>query len=97
MSRSPNRQWKSEKSSLCRSSSGGFGALSGGAIGGGIGWIADELRDFDEKGEAITQGCTMTFSGRWITDSSHQHNEIHDIVSAQLIECNDCQNDKTGS
>ena len=39
----------------------------------------------------------MTFTGRWITDSSHQHNEIHDIASAQLVECNDCQNDKTGS
>ena len=32
----------------------------------------------------------MTFTGTWVTDSSHQHNEIHDIESAQLIECNDC-------
>jgi hypothetical protein len=62
-----------------------------------IGWIADELSDFDERGEAITRGCIMTFTGRWITDSSHQHNEIHDIASAQLVECNDCQTDTTGS
>jgi hypothetical protein len=77
------------------------GAFVGGVVGNSIGalagLIADELRDFDEKGEAITRGCIMNFTGRWITDSSHQHNEIHDIASAQLIECNDCQDDKTGS
>lgn len=73
------------------------GGIAGTAIGGVAGWIADELRDFDERGEAITRGCIMNFTGRWITDSSHQHNEIHDIESAQLIECNDCQDDKTGS
>jgi hypothetical protein len=72
------------------------GGIVGDAVGGVIGWIADELSDFDEKGEAITQGCLMRFTGRWVTDSSHQHNEIHDIESAQLIECNDCQNEKTG-
>jgi hypothetical protein len=70
------------------------GAFVGGAIGNtigaGIGWIADQIRDLDEQGEAISEGCLMTLTGRWITDSSHQHNEIHDIESAQLIECNDC-------
>lgn len=73
------------------------GGVAGTAIGGVAGWIADELSDFDERGEAITRGCIMNFTGRWITDSSHQHNEIHDIASAQLIECTDCQNDPTGS
>jgi hypothetical protein len=73
------------------------GGVAGDAIGGVAGWIADELSDFDERGEAITRGCIMNLTGRWITDSSHQHNEIHDIASAQLIECNDCQDDKTGS
>jgi hypothetical protein len=73
------------------------GGVVGDAIGGVAGWIADELSDFDERGEAITRGCIMNFTGRWITDSSHQHNEIHDIASAQLIECIDCQNDATGS
>ena len=73
------------------------GGVAGTAIGGVAGWIADEFDDFDERGEAITQGCIMNFSGRWITDSSHQYNEIHDIASAQLVECNDCQNDATGS
>ncbi len=66
------------------------GGLLGDAIGAAAGWIADELSDFDEQGEAITRGCLMTLSGRWVTDSSHQWNEIHDIESAQLIECNEC-------
>ena len=39
----------------------------------------------------------MNFTGRWVTDSSHQHNEIHDIASAQLIECNDCRDDDRDS
>jgi len=65
------------------------GGLAGDAIGAGIGWIADELDDFDERGEAITRGCLMILNGRWVTDSSHQWNEIHDIESAQLVECPD--------
>jgi hypothetical protein len=77
------------------------GAFAGGALGdtlgAGAGWIADQVDDLDERGEAITRGCIMNFTGRWVTDSSHQHNEIHDIASAQLIECNDCQRDTTGS
>ena len=73
------------------------GGIVGDAIGGFAGWIADELSDFDEQGEAITRGCIMNLTGRWVTDFSHQHNEIHDIASAQLVECNDCQNDKTGT
>jgi hypothetical protein len=72
-----------------------LGGAVGDAIGGIAGWIADGLSDFNEKGEAITRGCLMTLSGRWVTDAGHQHNEIHDIASAQLIECNDCQNDTT--
>lgn len=82
---------------LCILAGAVVGGIVGDAVGGVIGWIADELSDFDEKGEAITRGCIMNFTGRWVTDSSHQHNEIHDIASAQLIECNDCQNDATGS
>jgi hypothetical protein len=74
-----------------------LGGIVGTAIGGVAGWIADELEDFDERGEAITEGCIMNFTGRWVTDSSHQYNEIHDIASAQLIECNDCSNDPTGA
>jgi len=73
------------------------GGIVGNAIGGVAGWIADALSDFDEQGEAISLGCIMTLTGRWITDSSHQHNEIHDIASAQLIECNDCHLDPTGA
>lgn len=76
-----------------------LGAIGGGflgdAIGAGIGWIADELSDFDERGEAISRGCLMNFTGRWVSDSSHQWNEIHDIESAQLIECTDCHEDPT--
>src|SRR6266542_1883343 len=66
------------------------GYFAGDAIGAAAGYIADELDDFDERGEAIHRGCLMSFTGTWVTDSSHQHNEIHDIASAQLIECNDC-------
>jgi hypothetical protein len=73
------------------------GGVVGDAVGGVVGWIADELGDFDEKGEAVSKGCLMTFTGRWITDAGHGHNEIHDVASAQLIECNDCINDKTGT
>lgn len=66
------------------------GGLAGDAIGAGIGWIADEMSDFDERGEAIRQGCVMILTGRWVTDSSHQWNEIHDIESAQLVDCPGC-------
>ncbi len=66
------------------------GAVVGDAIGAGIGWIGDQIAGIDEEGEAIGPGCLMTLTGRWVTDASHQHNEIHDIESAQLIECNDC-------
>jgi hypothetical protein len=72
------------------------GGVAGTAIGGIAGWVADEIDDFDERGEAVTQGCVMALTGRWITDSSHQHNEIHDVASAQLIDCNDCLDDPTG-
>jgi len=71
--------------------------ILGDALGGVAASIADDLNDFDKRGEAITKGCIMTFTGRWITDSNHQHNEMHDISSAQLIDCNDCQNDTTGT
>jgi hypothetical protein len=68
-----------------------LGAFAGGAagdlIGAGIGWIADELSDFDKRGEAIHENTCMAFTGTWVTDKSHQHNEIHDIDSAQIIEC----------
>jgi hypothetical protein len=73
------------------------GGVIGNSVGAGIGWIIDEANDLDERGEAITKGCIMNLTGRWITDSSHQHNEIHDIESAQLVECNDCHLDVTGS
>jgi hypothetical protein len=66
------------------------GYFAGDAIGALAGYVADQLSDFDDRGEAIHRGCLMVFSGRWVTDSSHQHNEIHDIDSAQLIECNKC-------
>lgn len=73
------------------------GGMLGDAIGAGLGWIADELSDFDERGEAIERGCIMNLNGRWITDSSHQWNEIHDIESAQLIECTNCHDSSTGT
>lgn len=63
------------------------GLAAGSAIGAGVGWIADELSDFDKKGKAITQGCMMFLTGSWVNDKGHQHNEIHDIEKAVIIEC----------
>jgi hypothetical protein len=64
-----------------------LGGMAGNLVGGGIGWIVDELSDFDKRGKAISEGCVMALTGTWVTDKSHQHNEIHDIDSAQIIEC----------
>ena len=63
------------------------GGFAGNLIGGGIGWLVDEFSDFDKNGKAISKGCVMKLTGRWVTDKSHQHNEIHDIESAQIVEC----------
>lgn len=73
------------------------GGVVGNTVGGVVGWIADELSDFDERGEAVTQGCLMNLTGRWVTDSGHGHNEIHDVDSAQLVECNNCTDGATGT
>jgi hypothetical protein len=76
------------------------GAAAGYVVGDLAGWaagaIADEIDDFDERGEAIGKGTVMVLSGRWITDSSHQWNEIHDIESAQVCEVGACEADVTG-
>ncbi|MDP9464720.1 MAG: hypothetical protein M3P52_08860 [Actinomycetota bacterium] len=68
-----------------------LGAAAGGtlgqAIGGGIGAIADAANDFDRQGEAINTGCYVALTGTWVTDRSHQHNEIHDIKSYSIIDC----------
>jgi len=78
-----------------------FGAATGGAVGDAIGsvagWIADQVSNFNQRGEAIAQGCVMTFTGTWVTDIGHDHNEIHDVTSAQLGECLACQTDATGA
>lgn len=66
---------------------GGLGGLAGAAIGGGLGWIADQLSDFDKLGKSVQQGCQMFLTGRWVTDINHQHNEIHDLKSAVVIDC----------
>jgi hypothetical protein len=63
------------------------GGFAGAAIGGGIGWIADQFGDFEQRGKAVEAGCQMFLTGRWVTDLSHQHNEIHDLEAAVIIEC----------
>jgi hypothetical protein len=35
----------------------------------------------------VEAGCQMFLTGRWVTDLSHQHNEIHDLEAAVIIEC----------
>ncbi len=63
------------------------GMAAGDAIGTGLGWIADALSDFDRRGKAIEKGCMMFLTGSWVNDAGHQHNEIHDIERATIIEC----------
>jgi hypothetical protein len=63
------------------------GLAAGNAIGAGLGWIADELSDFDRRGKAIERGCMLFLTGSWVNDAGHQHNEIHDIERATLIDC----------
>src|ERR1700694_85422 len=69
------------------------GAWAGGAVGdaGGavIGLGADELSDFDKLGKTIEahSACALFITGRWVTDISHQHNEIHDIEAVQIGKC----------
>ena len=60
-----------------------LGGVLGDLIGALVGFIADELRDFDKLGESVEAGCIVNFTGRWVTDVGHQHNEIHDIKSVQ--------------
>ncbi len=72
---------------------GGFG---GAAIGGGIGWIADQFSDFDTRGKSVERGCQMFLTGRWVTDLSHQHNEIHDLEAAVICECGITSTSSTG-
>ena len=65
------------------------GGFAGEAIGSVIGWVVDELSDFDKNGKTIesNQNCLLALTGSWVTDTSHQHNEIHDIESVQIIAC----------
>lgn len=63
------------------------GGIVGSAIGAFLGWLADELSDFDALGESIEehQRYAMFITGRWVTDLSHEHNEIHDIEAIQVV------------
>ena len=63
------------------------GGILGSAIGAFLGWLADELSDFDQLGESIEehQRYSMFITGRWVTDLSHEHHEIHDIEALQIV------------
>ncbi len=69
------------------------GAVVGGAagdlVGAVVGTIVDDLGDFDKLGKTIEAfgRCIMSLTGTWVTDTSHQHNEIHDIEAAQPVYC----------
>ena len=65
------------------------GGVAGDAAGAVAGWIADELSDWDKLGKTIESDslCTLFITGRWVTDISHQHNEIHDIGAVQIASC----------
>jgi hypothetical protein len=65
------------------------GGVVGDAVGAFIGWVVDELSDFDKLGKTIEShfNCTIIITGRWVTDISHEHNEIHDIEAVQITDC----------
>lgn len=65
------------------------GGAAGDAIGAFIGWVVDELSDFDKLGKTIeaNRNCALFVTGTWVTDISHQHNEIHDIEAVQIGKC----------
>jgi hypothetical protein len=69
------------------------GAWAGGAVGDAVGafagWVVDELSDFDRNGKTIeaNQNCTISVTGAWVTDISHEHNEIHNIDAVQIMKC----------
>jgi hypothetical protein len=63
------------------------GGFLGNLIGAGIGAIVDAVTDFDQAGDNVENGCLLFVTGRWVTDTSHQHNEIHDINSITIVEC----------
>jgi MFS family permease len=69
------------------------GLIAGNAIGAGIGWIAEQFSDFDKRGKAIERGCSFFITGSWVNDIGHQHNEIHDIDRAVIIDCIGCAGD----
>jgi hypothetical protein len=63
------------------------GLVVGTYVGAGLGWIIDQVSDFDRRGKEIRCDCVMFLTGPWVTDTGHQHNEIHDIDRAVLVEC----------
>jgi hypothetical protein len=63
-----------------------FGGQLGGLIGSGVGWVWDQIEDFDERGEVVEEGSCMSMTGTWVTDKWHQWNEIHDVRAAQVME-----------
>src|SRR5206468_3735118 len=67
----------------------GAGYFAGAAAGSAIGALVDALSDFDRLGKTIesNRDCVITVTGRWVTDTSHQHNEIHDIEAVALSDC----------
>jgi hypothetical protein len=65
------------------------GYIIGAFVGSVVGAIIDAVSDFDKQGQFLEahQQCVYSVTGRWVTDISHQHNEIHDITSIVLVEC----------
>jgi hypothetical protein len=70
-----------------------LGVWAGGAVGevvgSVVGAIQDAVTDFDKDGKTIeaNMGCFFFVTGKWVTDISHEHNEIHDITAVTIVEC----------
>jgi hypothetical protein len=59
-------------------------------------WMNDLFVYFGERGKAVEQGECMFLTGSWVTDLSHQHNEIHDLEAAVIIECDEPDSTSSG-
>jgi hypothetical protein len=65
------------------------GYFAGAAIGSVAGAIADAVTDFDKNGTFLeaNRDCIVFVTGTWVTDTGHQHNEIHDIEAVGIVDC----------
>jgi hypothetical protein len=71
-----------------------LGAISGAYTGKLLGMLVDEISDFDEIVEDVTETAEssviysdvcLIVRGVWVTDTEHQWNELHDVESVLKV------------